>query len=451
MAKTLTATTLDKIKPGNARREIADKLCPGLYLVVQPSGAKSWVVRYRFNGRPRKHTLGRYPDLRLGETKEEAKARIAKDPTAESPDARTRARMALRAVAVGHDPQTEKMEARRIAASGIADADLLKAVWQDYKDRHLSTKRERTAEAANVVFDRYVLPKLGKRRIGEITKRDILGILDDYLNAGYPSGANRARAVMTAFFNWALARDIIPMSPCAGVKPPSEVRFRDRVLSDDEIRWLWRACSEPDSLHPFGRMVQLAILTGARRDEVRGLSDKELKLAESLWRLPAERAKNHRQHDMHLSETALAIIAAVPRIKSKAGLLFTTTGETPVSGFSNSKDRLSRLMLQYAREEAMVRGDDPAKVEIAPWVLHDLRRTIASGMARLGVQLPVIERCLNHVSGSFGGIVGVYQRHSFAEEKKAALETWSAHVEGLVGLKPAASNVTKLRPRRKAR
>lgn len=431
MAKTLTVGTLDKIKPGAARQEHPDAAQPGLYFVVQPSGARSWAVRYRHQGRPRKATLGSYPKIKL-------------------PHARELAQATLRAASEGKDPAGEKIEARRIAASGISNADLVKAVWKEYQERHLSNKRERTAEAANGVFNHHVIPKLGKRRIGEITKRDILGILDDYVTAGHPSAANRARAVLTAFFNWALARDIIPMSPCAGIKPPSTVRFRDRVLSDDEIRWLWRACQEPESLHPFGRMVQLAILTGARRDEVRGIVDSELKIAQSLWTLPATRAKNHREHDIHLTKTALAIIEAVPRIKSKTGLLFTTTGETPPSGFSNSKDRFDRLMLQYAREEAKARGDDPAKVEIAPWVLHDLRRTIASGMARLGVQLPVIERCLNHVSGSFGGIVGVYQRHSFADEKKAALETWSAHVEGLVGLKPAASNVTKLRPRRKS-
>jgi len=178
-------------------------------------------------------------------------------------------------------------------------------------------------------------------------------------------------------------------------------------------------------------MVQLALLTGARRDEVRGITDRELKIADSLWKLPATRAKNHREHDIHLTDSALAIIEAVPRIKSKAGLLFTTTGETPPSGFSNSKERLDRLMLKYAREEAAERGDDPSKVQIAPWVLHDLRRTIASGMARLGIQLPVIERCLNHISGSFGGIVGVYQRHTFADEKRTAFEAWSNHVTGL--------------------
>ncbi|CAN5166913.1 site-specific integrase [soil metagenome] len=428
MAKTLTITTLDKIKPGAARQEHPDAAQPGLYFVVQPTGARSWAVRYRHQGRPRKATLGSYPKVKL-------------------PLARELAQATLRAASEGKDPAGEKVEARRIAASGVRNSDLVKVVWKEYQERHLSTKRDRTAEAANGVFNHHVIPKLGKRRIGEITKRDILGILDDYIKAGHPSAANRARAVMTAFFNWALARDIIPMSPCAGIKPPSAVRFRDRVLSDDEVRWLWKACKEEP--HPFGRMTQLAMLTGARRDEVRGITDSELKLTDKLWKLPAARAKNGREHDMHLSDTALAIIEAVPKVKNEAGLLFTTTGETPPSGFSRAKGRMDGLMLGYARAEAKKRGDDPAKVEIPDWVIHDLRRTMASGMARLGVQLPVIERCLNHVSGSFGGIVGVYQRHSFADEKRAALETWSAHIESLVGIKPVASNVTKLRAARR--
>lgn len=420
----MTKLGVEAVKPKAARFEIGDTKVTGLRLIVQPTGAKSWAVRYTAAGRDRRLTLGPYPTLKLDE-------------------ARKRASAAKLSVAAGADPASQKIEARRIAAAGVDKADELKAVWKEYQDRHLSTKRDRTVESANSVFDRHVLPKLGKRRIGEITKRDVLGILDDYVKAGHPSAANRARAVMTAFFNWALARDIIPMSPCAGIKPPSAVRFRDRVLSDDEVRWLWKACKEEP--HPFGRMTQLAILTGARRDEVRGITDHELKIADKLWKLPAARAKNARDHDVHLSDTALAIIETVPRVKNKAGLLFTTTGDTPPSGFSRAKSRLDKLMLMYARAEAKERGDDPEKVQIPDWVIHDLRRTMASGMARLGVQLPVIERCLNHVSGSFGGIVGVYQRHSFADEKKAALEIWSAHVERLVGLKPVASNVTKLR------
>ena len=273
--------------------------------------------------------------------------------------------------------------------------------------------------------------------LGEVTKRDILGILDSVMKAGYPAAASRARAVLTAFFNWAIARDIIAASPCLGIKPPAETRSRDRVLSDDELRWLWTACEQDP--FPFGRMVQLLILTGARRDEVRRITDKELKRADGLWVLPASRAKNRRAHEVPLSDAALAVIDTAPRVRNRAGYVFCTNGKTPSSGFSRMKRRLDRDMLKIAREEAKARGEDSQKVKIPEWVLHDLRRTAASGMARLGIALPVIERCLNHVSGSFAGIVGVYQKHSYIEEKKTALDTWARFVMSLT--EPAAENV----------
>lgn len=427
----MTKLGVEAVKPKAARFEIGDRKVTGLRLIVQPSGAKSWAVRYTAAGRDRRLNLGPYPTLQLD-------------------DARKRASAAKLAVTAGEDPAAQKIEKRRIAATGLDSANLVNELFKEYDTRHLSRIRVRSRASVKSLFDAHILPKFGRRRINEIAKRDILNLFDEINRKGHKTTAAHVRTALSGFFNFCLARDIIAVSPMIGVKPPASAKSRDRVLTDDEIRWLWRACQEPDSLHPFGRMVQIAILTGARRDEIAGITEKELRSKESLWRLPAERAKNHREHDVHLTEIALAIFEAVPRIKSKAGYIFTTTGETPVSGFSNSKDRLSRLMLQYAREEAEERGDDPASVEIAPWVLHDLRRTLASGMARLGVQLPVIERCLNHVSGSFGGIVGVYQRHTFADEKKAAFEAWSIHVEGLVGIKRAASNVTTLRTRRNA-
>jgi integrase len=408
----MTKLSVEAVKPKATRFEIGDRKVTGLRLIVQPSGAKSWAVRYTAAGRDRRLTLGPYPTLQLD-------------------DARKRASAAKLAVTAGEDPAAEKIEERRIAALGLASSNLMQALFEDYDSRHLSRLRPRSRASTKSLFDVHILPKFGRRRIREIAKRDILNLFDDINRKGYTTTATHVRTALSGFFNWCLMRDIIAASPMTGVKAPAPIRSRDRVLSDDEIRWLWRACQEPASLHPFGRMVQLALLTGARRDEVRGITDRELKIADSLWKLPATRAKNHREHDIHLTDSALAIIEAVPRIKSKAGLLFTTTGETPPSGFSNSKERLDRLMLKYAREEAAERGDDPSKVQIAPWVLHDLRRTIASGMARLGIQLPVIERCLNHISGSFGGIVGVYQRHTFADEKRTAFEAWSNHVTGL--------------------
>ena len=233
------------------------------------------------------------------------------------------------------------------------------------------------------------------------------------------------------------------VSPCAGVRKPTAETARDRVLSDDEVRWLWKACDEIG--YPFGHITRLLLLTGTRREEVRALPLRELNLPDRLWTIAAARTKNGLEHEVPLSEAAVAVIEAAPRIQGRAGLLFTTTGETPVSGFSRAKRRLDASMVKMAREEAAERGDDPDSIAIAPWRLHDLRRTVASGMARLGIALPVIERCLNHVSGSFAGIVGVYQRHSFADEKRAALDAWAKDVGGIIsGPSDAKSNIVYL-------
>jgi len=164
-----------------------------------------------------------------------------------------------------------------------------------------------------------------------------------------------------------------------------------------------------------------------------------LKLKDRLWTIPRQRAKNDQAHDVPLSEAAIALIEALPKIYGKSGYLFTTTGEAPVSGFSRAKRKLDKAMLAIARKET---GDD--ELEISDFWLHDARRTAASGMARLGVNLPVIEKVLNHTSGSFAGIVRVYQKHSFADEKKVALEAWGRFVMSLVADQSAGA-VVKLR------
>jgi len=430
MSKALTLAGIEKIKPATARREIPDAHCPGLYLVVQPSGSKSWVVRYRFNGRPRKHTLGRYPTIRLGETKEEAKARLAKNPKSQSADARELARAALRAVALGEDPQAEKAEARRQEQAGLTKSDLLGAVFEEYKERHFPSLRKSTSHEIERLFNKRILPRWRKRRMAEIKKRDVLALADSMITDGAPISANRMIAAVSHFFNWAVQRDIIEYSPCVGIKKPTPQKSRDRVLSDDELRWLWLAA---DGIGwPFGPVVKLLILTGARRSEITNMRDSELLLDKCLFVIPVNRSKNGVQHEIHLSDLALDIVQSLPRIKSKHGLKFTTTGETPISGLSRAKITLDKLMLKHAKKESR---DKSADISVPPWVYHDLRRSMASGMARLGVHLPVIERALNHISGSFGGVQGIYQRHSFADEKVAAFEKWSRHIEHVLGAK----------------
>lgn len=200
------------------------------------------------------------------------------------------------------------------------------------------------------------------------------------------------------------------------MKPPSAEHSRERTLSDVELRNVWMAAEKIGG--PFGALVRLLALTGQRRTEVAKMQWAEIDLDERLWRLPAARVKNNRAHEVPLSDAAVAILTALPRIGDR--FVLTTTGLAPAGNYTEHKRKLDALL-------------PPGMPE---WRLHDLRRTVASGMARLGINLPVIERVINHASGSFAGIVGVYQRHSFADEKRRALDTWAAFVVALVSDSP---------------
>ena len=311
----LTARALDRFAPAAKRREIPDAYLPGLYFIIQPSGKKSWAVRYRCNGRSRKYTLGSYPKLGLA-------------------DARELARAAFRIIAEGRDPMAERKEARRRAQAGAADRDVFETVWRDYKQRHVAGLRPSTAAECARLFEKEFLPRFRARRLSEITKQDVLDLLDDLIDRGAPATANHALASLRAFFNWAVHRDLLAVSPCAGVKKPAETKSRDRVLADDEIRRLWRACEEIG--FPFGPLTQLLLLTGARRDEVRCMTERELDLERQTWTIPAARSKNGVEHTVHLAPLALSVLASMPRISGDAGYLFTTNGVTPCSGCSSS-------------------------------------------------------------------------------------------------------------------
>jgi integrase len=399
MAQTLTARTIETVKPGRQRREIPDRRMPGLYLVLQPSGAKSWAVRYRHAGTPRKHTLGSYPAIDLK-------------------SARALASKALRAVAEGRDPGREKAQER-------GAPDTVEAVAAQFLDRHCKrSNRPSTAEATERQLRLYVLPRWRGRLARDITRRDVLDVLDRVVDAGKPIAANRVLAAVRKMFAWAVSRDIIAASPCAGVKPPAAERSRDRILTDHELRNVWQAADKPLG-GPFGALVKLLILTGQRRDEVAGMKWSEIDLEARLWTLPPERVKNDEKHEVPLSAAAVAVLQALPRIGER--FLLTSNGTSPSSGYSKGKRRL----------DALLPPDMPG------WRLHDLRRTTASGMGRLGINLPVIEKVLNHSSGSFAGIAGIYQKHTFAEEKRRALDAWGAFVIDLGSDRPRR-NVVRL-------
>ena len=434
LTKALTAKRIENASPTQARQEIPDGLLRGLYLIVQPSGAKSFVVRYRYAGRPRKLTLGAFPALNL----EAARDRGAK---------------ALRLAAEGRDPATEKqiakVDAKKAAAEAIRDQrDLFEIVAREFIERHAMKNNRKTTwrETARILGFRAsleqptalvsvgsdVMGAWAGRKIQEITKRDVVTLLDTVRDRA-PVMANRNLAAIRKLFNWCLARDIIQVSPCTLIEPPAPERSRDRVLSDDELRLVWKAADSEG--WPFGPLVKLLVLTGQRLSEVGGMRWAELDFEDKLWTLPAERVKNAQRHEVPLSDEAISTLMALPRIKTTKGYVFTTSRDAAVSGFSRAKHRLDAAILNALSNGAITSEH---------WTFHDLRRTVASGMARLGIQLPVIEKVLNHSSGSFRGIVGVYQRHTFSDEKRKALDVWATFVQSTVSSRQP-ENVVRLR------
>jgi integrase len=388
----LTTKAVEAMRPRAERCEIPDAHMPGLYLVAQPSGAKSWAVRYRHQGVSRKHTLGTYPAIDLK-------------------SARALAGKALRAVADGRDPGREKIEAR------TKQSDSVDNLVEEFLERHVRrSNRARTQEETERLFRLHILPRWRGRLISTITKRDIIETIDRVIDNGSPTAANRVLAAVKTFFNWCVARDILAVSPVQGVKPPTPEKSRDRVLDDAELRRVWEAAGKIG--YPFGTMVRLLITTGQRRDEVAQIQWQEIDLDKRLWTLARERTKNDSVHEVPLNDIVLDILNTIPR--HGAYVLSTDGGSTPSSNYSRNKCRLDSLL--------------PG---LTDWRLHDLRRTCATGLAKLGVPVHVTEALLNHKSGKISGIAAVYNRHDYKNEKIQALEAWGRHLDKLVTGKPA--------------
>ena len=247
-------------------------------------------------------------------------------------------------------------------------------------------------------------------------------MLDEIVDRGAPIVANRTLAVFRRLCNWAVERGVVDASPCDKIKVPAAEESRDRVLSDDEVRLAWTAFERLG--WPFGQIAQLLLLTGARRDEIASGRWSEIDLEAKTWTIAKERSKNGVAHEIPLSDAAIAILKQLPRIGDrKDALIFSTTGLTAVSGFSRAKDAIDNVIL--AARGAEVGAPDR-------WTFHDLRRTAASGMAGLGIAPHVVEVVLNHRSGTIKGVAAVYNRYSYATEKRQALDAWARRLEAIV-------------------
>jgi integrase len=383
----LTAITIEKMKPGykgtdpTKRLEIPDPGCTGLYVIVQPSGRKSFAVRYRHEGRTRKLTIS----------------------TTTLAEARKAATEALHVLAKGVDPGAAKAEAALRTA--VRNADTLAAVTEEYLRRE--GPKLRTLAQRKDTFERLILPVLGSTPIADIKRSDVVRLLDKVEDKSGPRMADECLMAVRRVMNWHATRSDDFRSPIvrgmSRAKPAAE-RARDRVLTDGELRQVWHAC---DGMPAFGSFVRFLILTSARRNEAARMRWSEIEGLD--WTLPASRNKTKQDLVRPLSAAALAVLAGVPRIDGCEYVF--SNGRTPIANFSRDKRALD------------------AASGTSGWTLHDLRRTARSLLSRAGVNADHAERCLGHV---IGGIRKTYDRHEFYNEKKYAFEALAALIERIV-------------------
>lgn len=366
--------------PPRGRLEYADLLCPCLHLRVTGRGIKTFSTMLRVHGRLQRRTIGRYPAFSLAE-------------------ARARTLAMLRDAGDGIDPRQAMPAAKKMPTY----AELV----EDYTEKHLKPNaRSWRNLRANLLHP--ALRHLRTRSFNTILKADLVEVLDGLVAAGKPQAAVNLLRTLKMLWNWAADRDIIIHNPTERIRPPAKPHERDRVLLDVEIAAIWQASFQLPA--PYGQMYRMFLLTGQRRGEVATM--RWCEVADDLWTIPREKVKKDRSHAVPLTATALATIRSLPCYGADTFVFSTTGGASPSSNFSKVKQEMDRLC------------------GVSDWTIHDLRRTVRSKLAELGVPREVARKVLNHEDGK---VDRIYNRHEYLSEKREALERWEKKVLSLAG------------------
>jgi integrase len=371
-----------------------DDSLPGFGVRLR-STRKSWVVQYRVGKQQRRESLGDVRKVGLDAARKIARQRFAQ-------------------IELGLDPRANKIAAEAAAARGLT----LAAVAEKYLDAKRPKLRPASYEAARRYLTLHWRP-LAVRPLASIGRADVAARLQELAKEHGRVAASRARATLAALFGWAAREGLVEVNVVTNTNDPNEGAVsRERVLKPDEVQAIWHACTD---MGDFGAIVKLLLLTGQRRNEIAHLRWSEVSFKESLIKLPATRVKNGRAHDVPMSSAVIDILKAQPRyLNADGGVHDLVFGNgKPFSSWSNSKLALDRKITDAGKE-------------LEAWSLHDCRRTCASGMQQLGVRVEVIERALNHVSGAYKGVTGIYQRDAMLEERHDALGRWARRVLAIV-------------------
>ena len=380
MQQALTSKSLDALKPQEKRYEVHDIYCPGMSVRVSAKGQKVFTVKFRYGLAQKRMKLGTYPRISLA-------------------TAREKAIDVMRQVDEGIDPTKRRRS-----------VDMkVETVCGEFIRLHAQA-RNRSWYEAERILNREFVGTFGQRDIRDINRFDVLEIMDAAVARGAAYQANRILAHVRKLFNWCIERGILEANPIIGLKAPTKETSRDRVLTDDEVIRLLRACR--NEAYPFRQFVPMLLASSQRRSEVAQMRWSEIDLVAKRWMIPAERCKNGKAHVVPLSTYAVTLLQEVPRFLD-CDYVFTTTRKSPVGGFSKLVRRVTN------------------EAQLPNWRLHDLRRTAASQMGDAGVAPQVIQKILNHSSGPVSGIAAIYIRSKFSEEKQSALEAWGERLTKL--------------------
>ncbi len=394
--------------PTEGRTIVADSGLPGLTLRLyapsarNPSGLRQWFLRYRPRRQAQRATvLGHFDAMSLA-------------------DARQRAHDILGAARKGLDLIAEEVRQAEERKAAEARRRTVRQVGEDY----LASVEGRLRSYRDIKsrFKNHVFPKFGDRLIGEVRRGDIVGFLDELQERGLRNMVNKVREGLISLFGYAVERDYIDANPAAATKKPRGLEPpRQRVLSRDEMRNLWQAL---DRISDPGRSyIRVLMLTGCRREEARAMRWQELDLDAGLWTLPAERNTTGRAHEVPLTSSVVEILRERQRLKNPGFYVFSLDGKRPMS--------VHQIKARLEKESG-----------VADWRLHDLRRTLRTGLAELGIPYEIAERVIGH---AVTGLERVYNVFAYRDEKRAALDRWAAHLRFIVGDARDAANVVPMR------
>lgn len=395
MAEKLTKRLIDGMtyQEGNLKDIRWDSEMAGFGIRLFPSGKKSFVLFYRIKNKQYLYTVGRYGKVTLERARELATMRFGE-------------------IADNQDPLKERKVSKRKNSHTVEKT--VKAFIEKYAKEHTRNWQE-----AERILEKDVVPVIGKKPVDEVTKDDIIKILDNVVKRKARIMANRTLAHTRRFFNWCVERNLIPYSPAFKVAAPSKSISRNFVIADVELKEIWEVSSDVNQ--PFASLIKFLFLTGQRRGEAASMKWTDIDKKKKLWTIPRENNKSDREHIVPLSDMALSIIEDMPKL---GVYIFSDTGKRPFENFSRDKKIIDRAIdnKREARNEHSMRA----------WRIHDIRRTLASGMAQLGVAPHVVEKLLNHSGGIISGVAAVYNRYEYQDEMRDAVDKWASHVQEIL-------------------